>query len=134
MGRLTWESLPVKPLPSRANIVVSANGDYWAFNIDEYGQNRDCGDLEDAVVFCRRWPHKECFLIGGQSIFAEGIRLADTVYLTRVDTWVPTDETARYFPTEYLVERFTHTETTGTAIGNINGKPVSCEFQTWKRS
>ena len=27
MGRLTWESLPVKPLPNRHNVVISRNPD-----------------------------------------------------------------------------------------------------------
>lgn len=130
MGRLTWESLPRKPLTARRNIVVSSNIDFMAarndLNVD------DAYDLDDALFICGQ--QEKIFIIGGQRLFEEGIKLADTVYLTRIDTSVPTDKTARYFPTEYLVENFTHTETTGTAIGCIDGNPISCEFQTWTKN
>lgn len=125
MGRLTWESLPVKPLPDRRNIVVSSDLDFFLRNaVNAY-------DLSDALSVCDRYS--DVFVIGGQRLFEEAIKLADTVYLTRVDTAIQPHESARYFPTEYLVEHFT-SETTGKANGFVLGEPVKCQFQTWTRS
>lgn len=46
MGRRTWESLPVKPLPGRKNIVLSSReDDEWS---DGASVCRDIPDLETA--------------------------------------------------------------------------------------
>ena len=70
MGMNTWKSLPVKPLPGRRNIVLT-RGDV------------DLGD--DAVVFhdietcvtrlCREKRIDECFIIGGEDIYIEFLKL-----------------------------------------------------------
>ena len=57
-------------------------------------------------------------------MFEEGIKKADKVYLTRIDTEIEPDQTARYFPTEYLVENFTIIE--NEFMGN-------CRFMVWEK-
>jgi dihydrofolate reductase len=86
MGRRTWESIG-KPLPGRLNIVVSGNRDYRApgalvvHSLDEAW--RAAGDADEACV------------IGGTSLFAEALAVADRIHLTEVDaevdgdTWFP---------------------------------------------
>lgn len=58
MGRKTWESLPVKPLPNRENIIISKD---LKFN-----------SLQKALDYC--WLKKQTpFIIGGASIYEEAI-------------------------------------------------------------
>lgn len=127
MGRVTWESLPTKPLPDRKNIVISSDDDYFA---SRDAAVSDAYNLDDALSVCGQFS--DVFVIGGQRLFEEAIERADKVYLTRVDTFIAPHKSARYFPTDYLVEHFT-SETTGAANGFILGEPVACEFQTWRR-
>ena len=76
MGRKTWESLPVKPLAGRKNIVVTdiphdcCNGAELAYSI------------EDALKRCSR--NEEVFIIGGGSIYLQFMPFADRLYITHV--------------------------------------------------
>ena len=77
MGRKTWESLPEKfrPLPNRHNIVLTRDAAY-----DAPGATV-CSSLEDALESLRNNP-LDIFLIGGATIYQEGMQYADTLYLT----------------------------------------------------
>ena len=86
MGRRTWESIG-RALPGRKNIVVSRNRDYAAPGATVVGSLGEAwaaaGDAEEASV------------IGGTSLFAEALPVADRIHLTEVDaevegdTWFP---------------------------------------------
>ena len=86
MGTGTQKSLGgMFPFSGRKNIVLSSNfkqGIYYAF--DSY-DNYQCSDLDRAIDYLRVYGMDECFLIGGQRIFEEGLQYADTIYLTEVD-------------------------------------------------
>jgi dihydrofolate reductase len=86
MGRKTWDSLFVKPLPERQNIVVSRNE---ALELPA-GAVRQ-GSLEDAMDYLRPdyGDGEEVMLIGGGTLFAEALPHVDRIYLTRVHTTVP---------------------------------------------
>ena len=87
MGRRTYESLPVKPLPNRKNIVVSRSlfvllpGCILASSIED--ALNQCGESED------------CFVIGGAQIYRQMMPLSQKLYITRIhhsfeaDTWFP---------------------------------------------
>ena len=97
MGRKTWVSLPVKPLPNRRNIVVSRNENYLSSLsvFDTY----DADSIEDAIKYVVSRNFKEAFFIGGEGIYREGLQHCNTVYLTRVHETVkcnPSDEVARF--------------------------------------
>ncbi|MDO8620673.1 MAG: dihydrofolate reductase [Candidatus Levybacteria bacterium] len=86
MGRKTWESLPIKPLPNRTNIVITRD----PASLARRGLARLNGlevvrSLEEAL---RRASlaqgDDECFVIGGGQIFEQTIGLADKLYLTIV--------------------------------------------------
>lgn len=102
MGRKTYDSLPIKPLPNRENIVITR----MAYK-DEYGRYKD----EDGVVytelqrvkdvfnFMKKYlPHScnEVFVIGGESIYKELVPYCDTIYVTKVDYAFENVDT--YFP------------------------------------
>jgi len=86
MGRRTYESIG-KPLPGRKNIVVTRNRQYRApgctvvSSLDEAW--RSAGDADEVCV------------IGGNTLFAETLPLADVIHLTEVEADVPGDT---FFP------------------------------------
>jgi len=77
MGKKTWESLPVKPLPGRKNIILTDNpGD--CFNCSHTSFS-----IDDALAQCSECD--EAFVIGGGSVYRQFMELADRLYITHVD-------------------------------------------------
>lgn len=75
MGRRTFESLG-RALPGRENIVVSRDPDFEA---------RDCEVARSVAEALERCAgREETVVIGGASLYAECLPLADRLYLTRV--------------------------------------------------
>jgi len=76
MGRHTYESLPIKPLPNRKNIVVSRSlatplhGCTVVKSLEEARSQCDDGE--------------ECFVIGGAQIYRQMMPLAQKLYITRI--------------------------------------------------
>jgi len=87
MGKRTFESLPIRPLPNRRSIVITdipgevIEGCEMAYSIEEAISKMD--------------PGKENFIIGGGSVYRQFLPLADKFYLTMVhqsfeaDTFFP---------------------------------------------
>lgn len=77
MGKRTFESLPVRPLPNRRSIVITdvpeevIEGCVMAYSIDDA-----ISKMENGV---------ENFIIGGGSVYRQFLPLADKLYLTLVD-------------------------------------------------
>jgi dihydrofolate reductase len=79
MGRRTWDSLPerFRPLPGRANIVVTRN-DAWAADGAERARSlAEALELADGAA--------EVFVIGGAEIFAAAMPAADRLALTEIE-------------------------------------------------
>lgn len=79
MGRRTWESLPVKPLKNRLNIVVTREDELHELTprtVDEA-----IGIAQDAGYF-------RIYGIGGQRIYEEMLPLAHRLLITQVDVAV----------------------------------------------
>lgn len=82
MGRKTWESLPLKPLPGRLNIVVTGQAGYRAEGAQVVG---DLGEAFDAAFIQANTDQVEdVFVIGGAQIYAATLPLADRLYLSEV--------------------------------------------------
>jgi len=64
MGRKTWESLPVKPLPGRMNIVLTRDKNYRALGATTVTT------LDAAVTTAEQTGASEICVIGGGEIFA----------------------------------------------------------------
>ena len=77
MGDKTWESLPIKPLPNRRNIVITLNR-----NAD-YADCEMVHTIEDAVQLVEN--EEKAFIIGGATIYKLFINKIDTLYLTHID-------------------------------------------------
>lgn len=79
MGRKTWESLPdaFRPLPGRANIVVSRNAAYPADGATVVGS------LPDALTAAG--DADIVFVMGGAELYRQALPIADRLYLTEID-------------------------------------------------
>ena len=84
MGRKTWESLPIKPLPNRRNIVITRSSikDIECFQ-----------SIDDALQTCEG----DVWFIGGAGIYQEAMQKADIIDMTLVPDNV-NGEKCIYFP------------------------------------
>jgi dihydrofolate reductase len=80
MGRLTWESLPVRPLKNRINILVSR---------DKSLAETVFSTPRDAVEFGYQGGCRRVYGIGGQGIYADLLPVADRLVVTEVEITVP---------------------------------------------
>ena len=87
MGRKTWDSLPLKPLPGRLNLVLSKDESFG-----EAGSAKGavvCTTLDEAVEIAREQAMDdgvdEVCVIGGAGLFAAALPRAKRLYLTEVD-------------------------------------------------
>ena len=95
MGRRTFESLPKGALPNRRNIVLSKNTHFIAQNAEVFPSLEEalrvCIDAESVLnVYCEepeseQKVNNEVFIIGGASVYAEALPLADRLCLTLVE-------------------------------------------------
>lgn len=83
MGRKTWESIPAKfrPLPARHNVVVTSTLDLNALYDGSFEGPTACSTVKQAIDLAEG----AVWLIGGASIYAEGMKYADSIDVT----WVP---------------------------------------------
>lgn len=83
MGRKTWDSLPLKPLPGRLNLVLSKDESFEAKGAVV------CTTLDEAVEIAREQAMDdgvdEVCVIGGAGLFAAALPRARRLYLTEVE-------------------------------------------------
>lgn len=97
MGSRNFRSIGSRPLPGRANIVISRS----PLDPPCEGVTR-VGSLEQAYEEAERSrdrdgnPPARCFVIGGGRTYAEAIADADLLYVTHVHTLIPDADT--HFP------------------------------------
>ena len=75
MGRKTYDSLQVKPLPKRRNIVITRSNE----------QIEGCimaSSIEDAIR--KMDPEKENFVIGGGTIYEQFMPYVQKLYITKI--------------------------------------------------
>jgi len=90
MGRKTWESLPIKPLPNRKNFVLTKNNSHTTF---PYGLVLK--ELDDILILKKMYQNT--WIIGGQTIYESYINkpYIDKIYLTEIDEYYEGDT---FFP------------------------------------
>lgn len=87
MGRRTWESLPVRPLGRRLNILVSRDTGLAEHVVASVGE---------AVAMARAAGYMRVYGIGGEGIYRALLPMADRLLVTEVDMAVPDADT--FFP------------------------------------
>lgn len=85
MGRRTWESLQVRPLPGRLNIVVS-RGD-----VELPGGAELAHSIDEALAIADASGAAEVWAIGGATLYRELVDCADRIELTELDLDVDGD-------------------------------------------
>jgi dihydrofolate reductase len=98
MGDKTYESLPIKPLPGRENIILTFNKNYHPEGtVVKYS-------FKEALDHCKN--NEKVFIIGGASIYKQGLNFANKMELTRIHKSYDGDT---YFPefneNEWIVEK-----------------------------
>ena len=76
MGRRTWESLPVKPLPGRKSIVLTD------IRNEVFPGANAAYSIEEALSKCP--GDEEIFVIGGASVYEQFLPIANKLYITRI--------------------------------------------------
>lgn len=74
MGKNTWQSLK-SPLKNRKNVIISSS------DINFEGSHAVYHSLKEAVT-------NDCWLIGGKSIYQEGLQFADQIHLTIINKFI----------------------------------------------
>ena len=87
MGRKTWESLPLRPLPGRLNLILTRDLSYG-----EDGQAKGavvCASLDEAIEIARETAEDdgvdEICVIGGTALFEAALPRARRLYITEVE-------------------------------------------------
>ncbi len=87
MGRNTWDSLPVKPLKNRMNIVVTRQA-----GLAEH----QAGSVEEAVGMAHAAGYRRVYGIGGAGIYGAMMPMAERLLVTEVDIEIADADT--FFP------------------------------------
>ncbi|NBE06372.1 dihydrofolate reductase [Paragemmobacter ruber] len=87
MGRRTWESLPLRPLKNRLNIVVTSDPDLW---------ETTAPSPEAAIAMAQAAGHTRLYGIGGSAIYAALLPLAHRLLVTEVALDIP--DADAFFP------------------------------------
>ena len=85
MGRKTFESIGSRPLPMRANIILTR---------DENFSHPDCEIINNLEQILAK-PEEKIFVIGGASIYQQFLPHASELYLTQISASFTGDT---YFP------------------------------------
>lgn len=96
MGRNTWNSLPVRPLPGRLNIIITTQPDKMIpFEViktqTEYGVSESpvalvSPSIQECIDWCRaKGTFEELMFIGGAQIYEAVKDIVDEVHLTEMD-------------------------------------------------
>ena len=87
MGRATWESLPLRPLPGRLNLILSRDLSY-----EEQGKARGAvvvSSFADALDIARETAEEdgvdEVCVIGGAALFEAALPRAKRLYITEIE-------------------------------------------------
>lgn len=87
MGRKTWESLPLRPLPGRLNIVLTKDESYAEAGLAKGAVV--CATLDEALSIAREHAAEddvdEVCVIGGTAVFAAALPRAKRLYITEVE-------------------------------------------------
>ncbi len=89
MGTNTWNSLPIKPLPKRGNIIISSADRLIMC------KNTLRLHMEDVLDYFD-YTEDDIFIIGGGSIYNQLLPFCDRVYVTKI--YKDHDNVDTYFP------------------------------------
>jgi len=107
MGRNTWESLPIRPLLNRRNVVLSSK---QFANVECYNS------IEKCIEKLNGDGTENLFVIGGSKLYRNFIPLADKLHITLIDE--NTEGIDTYFPITMLKIKDEFEKTKETELSN----------------
>lgn len=123
MGRKTFESIKMKPLGGRVNIIVTSHKDLQPAS----GKIVIADSTEASVELAKETDCKEAFVIGGGEIFNTFLPQASKIYMTRVHTHLEGDTFFPEMPPKEWELQWSH----DYSADEKHAYPYS--FQLWKR-
>lgn len=124
MGRKTWDSIG-RPLPGRANIVVSRDADFRAEGAQVVADI--AAALAQAEAEAMAGGLGEVFIIGGETIYRQTLDQVSRVYLTSVDVEVVGDA---FYP---ALDEGEWREVSREALPSQSDGVPACEFLVYER-
>lgn len=85
MGRKTFESLRIKPLPGRRNIVLTRS------EIFSFEDTETVHSLTELFSLLENTPKNDVFVIGGSNVYRQLLKYCDTAYITKVFSYGKAD-------------------------------------------
>lgn len=89
MGRKTYDSLKIQPLPGRQNIVVTRDAEL------NYPGCDMVSSINEGIALAKTNDSQKLFIVGGADIYLQCLSIAEELYVTEVDVLVEGD---RFFP------------------------------------
>ena len=108
MGRKTWDSLPVKPLPNRLNFVISSTS-MEHYNTRPHGSysGPDVSKIVKDIIEARYGDIDDVWLIGGATLIESCIDIIDEFWLSHVLGNYDCDV---FLPRELIMDQFTQAD------------------------
>jgi dihydrofolate reductase len=78
MGRKTYQSLRVKPLPNRYNVVLSSSLELTGESLTV------CRNVQEVYEVIEKFPTDDVFIIGGAEVYRTFLDVCTTAYVTKV--------------------------------------------------
>jgi dihydrofolate reductase/thymidylate synthase len=97
MGRKTYESIPVRPLKNRFNIVITSSPIKYCNLNTENLLYTNLNELNNFIESYNDTNNKNIYIIGGENIYKKYLGIADKIHATIIYKKFETD---RYFPYE----------------------------------
>lgn len=121
IGRKTFESLGGKMLNGRVNIIITRQKDYTIDNAAVI-----VNSLDDALFVAQQHQYREVYIAGGGEVYKDAMKIAHTIYLTRVNTVIDGDTFFEIDTTKWQL--------ISTQPFDANEKHAySYQFETWIR-
>lgn len=113
MGRLTWESLPKRPLPDRTNVVVSSRGPYGVQSAGAV----PAATIGEALEIAANAPGGDkIWVMGGSQVYSETLPIADVLEVSEINTEVEGDVFAPEIGPEWVVTASTEWTTSSSGL------------------
>ena len=115
MGRLTWESLPKRPLPGRTNIVVSSRGPH---GVPDAGDDAVvAGSIGQALEVAAGGPGgDEVWVMGGSQLYNATLPIADVLEVSEINAEIEGDVFAPEIGPEWTVTSSTEWTTSTSGL------------------
>lgn len=131
MGRKTYESLPIKPLKDRYNIVLTSNPDKYTSKHDNLVFT-NMENMSNIIYNQRKKWGEQVFIIGGSDIYCNFLNNCSKLHITMVDKEIDGDT---YFPCSLceLNTKYGFKLIQSSNIVLSKTEPVLFQFRTYSR-